>query len=132
MRNLPWGFWGLLVFLAIISGGCAGSRKNDPAVILRSQRVQATMVEIAGALEQYRTDHGFYPEGLATLRDGRYLSIMPDLERDWAFSFQVDGGKIMMIEAASQAAMADGPGYKISFRVSDNHWEGYGITVWPK
>ena len=90
------------------------------------------MVEIAAALDQYRTDRGTYPEGLAVLREGRYLSIMPDLERDWAFSFDLEAGKILMIVAVSQAAMANGPGYKILFRVPDNYWEGYGITVWPR
>jgi len=132
MKNLAWRFLALLLLCAVFSGGCAGSRRNEPTVILRSQRVQATLVEIASALDQFRADHGYYPEGLAALRESRYLSIMPDLERDWAFSFNVDGGKILMIGAVSQEAMVDGPGYRISFRVPDNYWEGYGITVLPK
>jgi len=132
MKNLAWRFFALLLLCAVFSGGCAGSRRKEPTVILRSQRVQATLVEIASALDQFRTDHGYYLEGLAALRESRYLSIMPDLERDWAFSFNVDGGKILMIGAVSQEAMVDGPGYRISFRVPDNYWEGYGITVWPR
>ena len=132
MKHSAGKFFGLLVLGAVLSAGCAGSRRNDPTMILRSQRVQATLVEIAAALDQFRTDHGNYPEGLAALRESHYLSIMPDLERDWAFSFTVDAGKILMIAAVSQKAMADGPGYKILFRVPDNYWEGYGITVWPR
>ena len=132
MKHPVGRFFGLLFLCAAFSAGCAGSRRNDPTVILRSQRVQATMVEIGSALDQFRTDHGDYPEGIAPLREGRYFSIMPDLERDWTFSFDVDGGKIMTIEAVSQEAMVDGPGYKIFFRVPDNYWEGYGITVWPR
>ena len=132
MKNPVWKLFGLLLLGAVLSAGCAGSRRKDPTVILRSQRVQATMVDIASALDQFRADHGLYPEGLAALRDSRYISILPDLERDWAFSFKVDGGKMQMIEAVSQEAMADGPGYKILFRVPDNYWEGYGITIWPR
>ena len=66
------------------------------------------------------------------MRDQVYLLMMPDLERDWTFSFKADGEKILLIEAVSQEAMADGPGYKIIYRVAGNDWEGYGITVWPR
>jgi hypothetical protein len=121
--------WSSILMILLL--GCAGIRKNDSAVLMRSQQVQATLVEIAVALDQYRAEHEYYPEGLATLRDANYFSLMPDLEQEWAFNFGVDGGKVMMVEAVSQATMPDGPGYKITYRVLANKWEGYGITIWP-
>lgn len=133
MRKLAWFCYPaavLLVSLAIY--GCAGSKKNDPAVQLRSQRVQATLTDVVSALETYYGEKGYFPKGLASLRDAHYLSIMPDLEREWNFNYYPDGGNVMMAEAVSTASMPDGAGYKITYRVPDQTWEGYGITEWPK
>jgi hypothetical protein len=116
----------LLVF------GCAGSKKGDPSVILRSQRVQATMTDIVGALEKYHEDKGFFPKGMASLRDAHYLSIMPDLEREWVFTYYTDGDQVMMVEAVSTALMPDKAGRKIVYRVPEQVWEGYGITEFPR
>jgi len=120
-----------IILFTVFGLGCAGSRKNDPGVLMRSQRVQAAMVDIASSLERYRAEKGFFPEGMAALRDAHYLSIMPDLEREWTFKYFTDGDKITMVEATSTETMLDGKGYKITYRVPDNAWEGYGITVWP-
>ncbi|MFH1862445.1 MAG: hypothetical protein ABH878_06480 [bacterium] len=119
------------LFLLLLSG-CAGSRKDDPALQLRVHRVQATLSDIAAALDQYQKDNGFFPKGMATLRDAAYLSIMPDLEREWAFEYFTDGGRIMMVEATSRATMPDGAGYRITYQVPEQSWEGYGITIFPK
>lgn len=118
------------LFAALVLG-CAGSYRKDPAIQMRSQRVQATMVDIVSALQNYQAEKGFFPDGLATLREGHYLTIMPDLEREWTFQYFTDGAKVTLVEATSTETMLNGAGYKIAFRVPDNAWEGYGITVWP-
>lgn len=119
----------LSLIVAIL--GCAGSREKDPTLQMRVQRVQATLTDISEALERYKDERGYFPKGMATLRDAQYLSIMPDLEREWTFKYYTDGGRVMMVEAVSTSNMPDGAGYKIVFRVPDQTWDGYGITVWP-
>lgn len=126
MFNLTVGF--LLIALLL---GCAGTRKDRSAAQMRAQRVQAALTAMADALEMYKQDKGYLPKGMATLRDGRYLSIMPDVERDWSLEYYTDGGQVMMLEATSRAAMPDGAGHKIIYRVPDQSWEGYGITEFP-
>ncbi|RJP76411.1 MAG: hypothetical protein C4524_10055 [Candidatus Zixiibacteriota bacterium] len=111
--------------------GCAGTRKNDPNVLARSQRVQAAMSDIASAVDRYQDEHGYFPKGMATLRETGYLSIMPDLTREWNFDYRTDGGQVMMVEAVSTGLMPDGEGRRIQFRVPDDHWTGYGIDDWP-
>ena len=119
-----------LLIIALILG-CAGTRKDRSAVEMRSQRVQAALIAVADALQMYQQDKGYFPQGLATLRDGHYLSIMPDVERDWQFDYYTDGGQVMMVEATSRSSMPDGAGQKIIYRVPDQSWEGYGITEFP-
>jgi hypothetical protein len=112
--------------------GCSSSRKEDPALQMRVQRIQATLTDIVEALEKYNDDRGYFPKGMATLRDAGYLSIMPDLEREWSFKYYTDGGRIMMVEAVSRAAMPDGEGHNMTYRVPDQIYEGYGITEFPE
>ncbi|MBU0517363.1 hypothetical protein KJ564_00330 [bacterium] len=126
------GRFGSLVLLAALLLGCAGTRKNDPAVALRSQRVQSTLSDIADGLNAYHQERGYFPKGLATLRETGLVSIMPDVEREWTIKYYVDGDKVMMIEAVSRTAMPDGEGYSVVYRVPNSEWEGYGITEFPK
>ncbi len=132
MKPSNLAFYLLAFGLLAAALGCAGSRKNDPAVLLRSQRVQAAMTDISNALVKYQQEHGFFPKGMATLRDAQYLSLMPDLEREWTFNYYVDGGKVLMVEAVSTNLMPDGANYKITYRVPEQGWEGYGLTIFPK
>ena len=124
--NLTVGF--LLIALLL---GCAGTRKDHSAAQMRAQRVQAALTAVADALEMYQQDKGYFPKGLATLREGRYLSTMPDVEREWSLDYYTDGGRVMMLEATSRSSMPDGAGYKIIYRAPDQSWEGYGITEFP-
>ena len=121
---------GLSLIISMV--GCSSSRKKDPALQLRVQRVQATLTDITAAVEKYNEDRGYLPKGMATLRDAGYLSIMPDLEREWSFKYFTDGGRVMMVEAVSRAAMPDGEGYRMIYRVPDQNFEGYGITEFPQ
>ncbi len=130
MKKLSWTKSFFLLLLILLQG-CAGSRRDDPEVLARSQRVQITLGVIANALQFYHTDHGFFPEGLATLRETNYLAILPDLEREWNFNYYVDGDQVTQIEAVSTAVMLDGAGFKVIFRVFENKWEGYGIDKFP-
>lgn len=132
MKNARSAFCLAMALGAFLMIGCAGSRKGDPSVILRSQRVQATMTDIVGALEKYHAEKGFFPKGMASLRDAHYLSIMPDLEREWVFTYNTDGDRVMMVEAVSTALMPDKAGRRIVYRVPEQVWEGYGITEFPK
>lgn len=120
---------GLVIIVHIT--GCAGTRKNDPALMMRVQKVQAALTDIANALEVYKADKGYYPKGMATLRDAQYLSIMPDVEREWTLKYYTDGGQVMMVEAVSNPSMSDGAGHRITYLVPSQTWEGYGITVFP-
>lgn len=120
---------GLLIIALIL--GCAGTRKDRSVVEMRSQRVQAALVAVADALQMYQQDKGYFPQGLATLRDDHYLSIMPDVEIDWQFDYYTDGGQVMMVAATSRSSMPDGTGHRIIYRVPDQSWEGYGITEFP-
>jgi hypothetical protein len=99
---------------------------------MRVQRVQATLTDIAEALEKYDNDRGYFPKGMATLRDAGYLSIMPDLEREWSFKYYTDGGQVMMVEAVSRTSMPDGAGYRLIYRAPDQTFDGYGITEFPQ
>ncbi len=121
----------VIVFLIVLSAGCAGTKKNCPGIQLRSQQVQKTLGDIVEALETYKKTHGFFPKGMATLRDGHYLSIMPDVEREWTLKYYIDGGEILMVEAVSVATMPDGEGYKLIHNVLEGSWGGYGITTFP-
>lgn len=133
MIKMPIGPYRFAVLLAaLFCLGCAGSHRDDPAVLMRSQRVQAAIVDVVSALQNYHGEKGFFPQGLATLREGHYLTMMPDLEREWTFEYFTDGDKVSLVQATSTETMINGAGYKIAFRVADNAWEGYGITVWPK
>ena len=120
---------GFVLFACIL--GCAGTRKDDPALLMRVQRVQTALSDITRALESYEADKGYFPRGMATLRDTQYLSIMPDVERDWTLKDYTDGDQVMMVEAVSNPSMPDGAGHKIIYRVPDLSWEGYGITEFP-
>lgn len=119
------------VLAVILLVGCAGSKKKKSAVQLRSQRVQEALGDISDALKKYYDDNGYFPKGMATLRDAGYLSIMPDVEREWELKYYTDADKVMMIEATSRSSMPDGRGYKITYRTLEEHWEGYGITEFP-
>ncbi len=126
-------YYFIIAALALtIIAGCAGSKKNDPAVQMRSQQVQKALGDIAQALVDYKTEHGYFPKGMATLRDAHYLSLMPDVERDWTLKYYIDGGEVMMVEAVSRLSMPDGDGYRIEYRVQEESWGGYGITVFPR
>jgi hypothetical protein len=120
---------GLLAVMLIV--GCAGSKKKRSAVQLRSQRVQEALGDISEALQNYYNDNSYFPKGMATLRDAGYLSIMPDVEREWEFKYYTDADRIMMVEATSRSSMHDGSGYNIIYRVQEESWEGYGITEFP-
>jgi len=124
--------YALAIFSLTLLIGCAGTRKNDPEVALRSQRVQKTLNDVAEGLDAYHNDRGYFPKGMATLRETGYVVIMPDVERDWTIKYYVDGDQVTMVEAVSRPVMPDGEGYSIVYRVPDASWEGYGITVFPK
>ena len=111
--------------------GCAGSKQKRSAVQLRSQRVQEALGDISQALKEYYDDNGYFPKGMATLRDTGYLSIMPDVEREWELKYYTDADRVMMVEATSRSAMPDGSGYKITYRVREESWDGCGITEFP-
>ncbi len=111
--------------------GCAGSRQKRDAVQMRSERVQTALGDITQALQKYQDVHGYFPKGMATLRDTQYLSIMPDVEQEWTLKYYTDGGRVMMVEAISTSSMPDGEGYEIIYRVTEGLWEGYGITIFP-
>ncbi|TKJ37599.1 hypothetical protein CEE37_13885 [candidate division LCP-89 bacterium B3_LCP] len=130
MRRYLISFILLAALTVSLMQGCAGTRKAEQ-VKLRAQRVQATLTDIAEALEKYQQDKGYFPKGMATLRNARYLSIMPDLEREWKFEYFTDGGNVMMVEAVSRSSMPDGSGHRITYRVPSDVWEGYGITEFP-
>ncbi len=119
------------IAVAALLMSCAGTRKPDPQVILRSQRVQVALGDIAEGLQKYHQDYGYFPKGLAALRDAGYVSIMPDVEREWVLKYFTDGDQVTMVEATSLASMPDGEGYSIVYRVPTEEWEGYGITVFP-
>lgn len=118
-------------FLIALVVGCAGSRKKHSEVLVRSQRVQMALGDIAKALAQYQSDNGYFPKGLATLRDEAYVRIMPDVEQEWTLKYYTDGDRVMMVEAISRPSMPDGEGHKITYRVPEEAWEGYGITEFP-
>jgi hypothetical protein len=133
MKRSIWISLCLLGFIMVVSlMGCAGARQGKSEMQARSQRVQATLTDLVRALENYKDEKGFFPKGLAILRDGHYLSVMPDLEREWTLNYYVDGGKVAMVEAISKPEMPDGVGHKIVYRPQDQVWEGYGITYFNK
>ncbi|MCX6639483.1 MAG: hypothetical protein NTW14_03255 [bacterium] len=119
------------LFLGLLSG-CAGSQKGKSQMQARAQRVQAALTDLVSALQTYKDEKGYFPKGLAILRDGHYFSLMPDLEKEWTFNYYPDGGQIMMVDAVSRAEMSDGAGHKIVYRPRDQVWEGYGITDFNK
>ena len=120
-----------IILLISLLMGCAGARQKRNDVQMRSQRVQKTLEEIITALHEYQDDHGYFPKGMATLRDMQYLSIMPDIEREWNLKYYTDGGQVMMVEAVSRPSMPDGAGFVLYYRVPEGEWEGYGITEFP-
>jgi hypothetical protein len=125
-------YQGMSVTLIIVGflwmAGCAGSR---PEVETRVDRVKGAMSALANALQFYYQDHGYFPKGIATLKDAEYLAIYPDVERQWELKYYTGAGKVTMIEAVNRAAMPDGAGQRIVYRVQENVWEGYGITEFP-
>ena len=133
MRKADWTSYLIVGFLLVsLVLGCAGTRKADQAMQLRIQRVQTTLTDIVRALQSYKQDKGYFPKGMATLRDAHYLSIMPDVERVWTLKHYTDGAvRWMMVEAVSKSSMPDGAGHRIIYRVPDQTWEGYGITEFP-
>ncbi len=108
--------------------GCAGSR---PEIESRVTNVKGAMTALANALQFYYQDHGYFPKGIAILKDAEYLAIAPDVERQWELKYYTGAGKVTMIEAVSRAAMPDGEGHRVVYRVQENVWEGYGITEFP-
>ncbi|HDH58048.1 MAG TPA: hypothetical protein ENF16_05495 [Bacteroidetes bacterium] len=119
------------LFLLALFMGCAGTRKPDPEMQRRVEYVKGAMTAVANALQFYYNDHGFFPKGMATLRDADYLALAPDVEREWELKYYTGGGQVMMVEAISRSTMPDGEGHKIIYRLPDESWEGYGITEFP-
>ena len=128
MRRLKFIILSVVIALLI---GCAGTQKPDPVMQQRVEYVKGAMTAIANALQFYYNDHGFFPKGMATLRDAEYLALAPDVEREWNLKYYTGGGQVMMIEAISRSSMPDGEGHKIIYRLPDESWEGYGITEFP-
>lgn len=122
----------LMAGLVAVLLGCGGTRKNDPEVAMRSQKVQLALGEIASTLAKYHTDKGFFPKGMATLREEGYLTVDPDLEKEWTFNYFTDGPVVTLVEARSTKEMPDGADYRITYRPADSRFEGYGIDKFPR
>lgn len=122
----------LIAGLSVLVLSCAGTRKNDPAISMRSQQVQLVLGAIASSLDKYHTDHGFFPKGIATLREEAYLTLDPDLERQWTFNYWTDGPAVTMVDATSTPAMPDGKGWHIVYKPTTGSFEGYGIDKFPR
>ena len=121
----------IVVILSVLLVACCGTRQNNAAVQIRSERVQSTLGKIATALEMYLLDWGEFPPDLATLRNKAYILLDPEFETVWKISFKTEGFYVKIVEATSTDLMPDGEGWHIAYHPGIGSLEGYGIDKFP-